>query len=564
MVGRFFDVFERGWAVTKGRADDSSQVVPDFKEGIKNDVAEIKFLIHDLRVEGFFNEILHYHVTLNTDLEIYNIEQAQVLHWADVQELKSKLSALRRVFQDYSNAVKSFSPDRTVLLLGRRYVDIIHEACHLILSPLWGRSDQVLTFLPEDARSVRSRRHYRNCISWLYGVHLRIAAFRAESIDPGLKEEFDVADDIRDFTQDVVRGYVVEKSDARVELQLGRLDSAVVVGRRPRFRRMYFNLVRNAVDAMKGRRAGVVRVSVVVEGDRAALHVSDDGVGMPAEKIQQLLADRQTLDGEVHSLGFVFVRQTLAEFGGEMAVESTIGKGTTITLRLPYLKDKILVHDPAYQSKYRLPEKYRTLPVEPDAAQKSSAGATTAAAPDAAPVPKQEAAAGASTAGERAFGRLLFEAYRKSRAQFPGCIFAMAVTEGNRVEMFTHKPYERDFNISHEDLSPTYYQATYRGRIEEDELKAPVVILKPPQTIGEYFDFKDVDEADRAPDRFAQMVRDEGIRIARKLIATGLDAKIGVTLGSASQFFPASPEFHGTEPFPLELLARQKLSAGEG
>ena len=145
--------------------------MPDYTEGIKKEVAEVKFLIHDLRVEGFVNEILHYHVTLNTDLEIYNIEQAQVLHGADVQELKAKLGALRRALQDYSNAVKSFSPDRTILLLGRRYIDTISEACELILNPLWGRSDKVLAFLPDVARSVRSRRHYRNCIVWLYGVN---------------------------------------------------------------------------------------------------------------------------------------------------------------------------------------------------------------------------------------------------------------------------------------------------------------------------------------------------------------------------------------------------------
>ena len=70
--------------MTTGRTDDFSQAIPDYREGIKKDVAEIKFLIHDLRVEGFFNDILHYQVTLNTDLEIYNIEQAQVLHGADV------------------------------------------------------------------------------------------------------------------------------------------------------------------------------------------------------------------------------------------------------------------------------------------------------------------------------------------------------------------------------------------------------------------------------------------------------------------------------------------------
>jgi two-component sensor histidine kinase len=540
--------------------------MPDYREGVKKDVAEIKFLIHDLRVEGFFNEILHYHVTLNTDLEIYNIEQAQVLHAADVQELKSKLGAARRAFQDYSNAVKSFSPDRTVLLLGRRYVDAIHETCHLILSPLWGRSDQVLSFLPEEARSVRSRRHYRNCISWLYGVHLRIAAFREEADDAGVKEEFDIAEDIRDFTQDVVRGYVVEKSEARVELQLERMDPAVIAGRRQRFRRMYFNLVMNAVDAMSGRKAGAVHVSTAVEGDRVALHVRDDGMGMSPEKIQQLLTDRQTLDGEVHSLGFVFVRQTVAEFGGQLAIESTIGNGTTVTLRLPYLKGKILLPDPSYPKKYRLPEQYRSLPVEPDTARALPVNATMTRADAAAPVPPTALEEAPSSGGgdeERACGRLLFECYRKSRAQFPGCIFAMAVTEDDRVEMFTHKPYASEWNISHEDLSPMYFQATYRGRVEEDELKRPIVILKPPQSAGEYFDFKEVAEADRGPERFTRMVRDEGIRIARKLIATGLDPQISVLLSGAPQFFTSVPEMHGTTPFPLELMARQRLFAEE-
>ncbi len=540
--------------------------MPDFREGIKKDVAEIKFLIHDLRVEGFFNEILHYHVTLNTDLEIYNIEQAQVLHAADVQELKSKLGAARRGFQDYSNAVKSFSPDPTILLLGRRYVDAIHDTCHLILSPLWGRSDQVLSFLPKEARSVRSRRHYRNCISWLYGVHLRIAAFREEANDPANQVEFDIAEDVRDFSQDVVRGYVVEKAEARVELLFERMDPAVIVGRRQRFRRMYFNLVMNAVDAMSGRKAGAVHISTTIEGDRVALRVRDDGEGMSAQKIQQLLADRETLDGEVHSLGFVFVRQTVAELCGELAIESTIGTGTTMTLRLPYLKDRVLQQDPTYQSKYRLPEKYRSIPVEPDTARTAAVSSTTSSVV-AAPAPAispQAVTAGGANDEVRAFGTLLFDSYQRSRAQFPGCIFAMAITENDRVEMFTHKPYEREFNISHEDLSPMYYQATYRGRMEEDELKRAFVIFKPPQSVGEYFDFKEVAEADRDLERFTRMVRDEGIRIARKLVATGLDPQMPVLYSGAPRFFPSSVEMHGTTPFPLELMARLKLSVEAG
>ncbi|MDD5177319.1 MAG: ATP-binding protein [Sterolibacterium sp.] len=543
--------------------------MPDYAQGVKKEVAEIKFLIHDLRVEGFFNDILHYHVTLNTDLEIYNLEQAQILHEADLQELKRKLGALRKAFHDYSNAVKSFSPDRTVLLLGRRYIDTIHETCHLILSPLWGRSDQVLSFLPEAARSVRSRRHYRNSISWLYGVHMRITAFREEFNDASVREEFDIAEDINDFTQDVVRGYVVEKSEARVELQFDRLDAAVIVGNRQRFRRMYFNLVMNAVDAMSGRKMGVVNVSTAVEGDRVALRVHDDGMGMAPEKIQQLLFDRHTLDGELHSLGFVFVRQTVAEFGGELSIESTEGKGTTMTILLPHLPGKTAVSlDPALREKYRLPQKYRSFAAEADLVKKPSTITTVAdTATPTVSSPEEARMDGAPATGgierQRPCGKLVLESYRSSTAQFPGSIFAIAITEDDRVEMFTVKPYQRDWNISHEDLSPMHFQAIHRGRLEEDELKRPILILKPPQSMLEYFEFKEVHEPDRVPERFTRMVRDECIRIARKLIATGLDPQIPVHLASARQFFVASTEFHGTEPFLLDLLAHQKLSVEE-
>jgi len=299
-----------------------------------------------------------------------------------------------------------------------------------------------------------------------------------------------------------------------------------------------------------------------VEGDRVALRVRDDGDGMSQEKIRQLLADRQTLDGEIHSLGFVFVRQTVAEFGGELAIESTIGEGTTMTLRLPYLKGKQVFADEAYRRKYRLPEKYRSVPTETDGKRSAAPVETIARAAAPAPVPERSVTvSGDNKEGERAYGTLLFDAYQKSRAQFPGCIFAMAVTEGGRVEMFTHKPYQRDWNISHEDLSPMYYQATYRGRIEEDEVKQPILILKPPQSVGEYFDFKEIPDSERNLERFALMVRDEGVRIARKLIASGLDAKTQTLLSSASRFFAAPQEMMGTTPFPLELMAQQKLSS---
>jgi hypothetical protein len=543
----------------------------DYPKGIKKEVAEIKFLIHDLRVEKFINEIIHFHVTLNTDLEIYNIDQAQVLHGQDLNVLKAKAVGLRKAFQDYSNAVKSFSPDKTVLLTGKRYIDAIYSTCELILNPLWGRIHSVVTFLPGDSRSVQGRAHYLNCIHWLRGVYRRIGHFLNEQANKDVYEEFDIASDIEYFTRDVIYGYVMENSRGRVQIELAKLDPAVIGGNLPRFRRMYFNLVMNAVDAMSNREVGVLSISTSIEGDRVALRVRDNGAGMTEEKIRQLLTDRETLDGELHSLGFVFVRQTIGEFKGDLEIESEIDKGTTITVRLPYMPDKKPVPRPSTSSHDfgLLPKVAITSPGDSAPAtplpQERNAGATEPISPP--PEPPAAAQPRPSPDGEdkqTSCGRMIYKDYEACAAQFPGSIFAISITDEDKVDFFTHRPYDRYWNMSHEDLSPAFSESSIRGRLEEDEEKKPVLILKEPQNVRDYFDFKNVPEKDRNPQKHIQMVHDEYIRIARKLIETGLQPETAVELTGVERFFPGEVELPRTKPFPLKLLAKQELTIEKG
>ena len=514
----------------------------DYLEGTKKDVAEIKFLIHDLRVDRFINEVIHFHVSLNTDLEIYGVDQAQVLHGEDLQELKTKAESLRKAYRSYSNAVSNFAPDKTILRAGKEYIDTLQEACELILNPRWGRFDSVLPFLPEESRSVRSRSHYRNCIRWLFGVHSRIEHFNEEIEKREIHEFFDIADELQDFTRNVINGYVTENSSARVELLLERLDPAVVDGNRWRFRRMFFNLVMNAVDAMSDKKLGLLEISDVIEGDRVVLRVRDNGAGMPEEKIQQLLTDKESLDGELHSLGFVFVRQTIAQLQGDLSIDSQVGKGTTITVRLPYLPD-------AKPTPRRLSEWEKGFLLEEEGSKTAESKPSTDRSPSA-----------VENADFMNCGRLIQGDYASSEAESPGCIFAMGVTESDRIDYFTHKPYERLWNMTHEDLSPTLFQATLRGRLEEDEDKQSMLILKAPQNMREYFHFREVPEHEWSSERFIRMVHDEYVRVARKLVETGMPPETGVLATDLKKLFPADSELFAREPFALEVLARQQLS----
>ena len=56
------------------------------------------------------------------------------------------------------------------------------------------------------------------------------------------------------------------------------------------------------------------------------------------------------------------------------------------------------------------------------------------------------------------------------------------------------------------------------------------------------------------------MIRDEYIRIARKLIETGFPPETGMELTGLPKFFPGQEEMSDDEPFPLSLLADQALS----
>jgi hypothetical protein len=512
----------------------------DFESGLKKEVAEIKFLIHDMRVEKFINDVIHFHVTLNTDLEICDVEQVAQIHGEDLLELKTKAQAQRRALQIYSSAVKHFSPPETIISAGREYIGTIQDICELIINPLWGRFERVMSFLPQDSRSFKSVNHYRNCLRWICGVFYRIEHFREEGSQDGAPEEFDVGHDVEDFTLNVIRGYVTEKSSSRVDIYFDRLDSAVVNGNRHRFRRMLFNLVMNAVDAMSGQAVGELRIGVVRDGpERVLLSVTDNGSGMTGQKRDQLLTDRQTLDGELHSLGFVFVRQTVRDFGGSLAIESEPGQGTTMSISLPFLADR-----PSPPRRISRCKKFHLVYDEGQA--------TAEAAPD---TPGAKGSSARSGDDETAYGRCLLDDFHSSPALHRGCIFFISVREDGTVDFFSHRPYEKGVELGHEDLSPMFYEAAVRGRLEEDSRREPVLILKTPHNVREYFEFKELPEERFSAETFKRMIREEYICIAGVLGATGLPHEIPVHLTDLPRFLPELEAEFGSKPFPLSRLA---------
>lgn len=180
-----------------------------------------------------------------------------------------------------------------------------------------------------------------------------LAFARRQALNP---EIFDAGKGLTD-----IAGMIRPLIGSRIELDIttpgepvsvladkGQLDTAVI------------NMAVNARDAMQGAgrltiaigpasRIPPVRSHKAVPGDFVALAITDTGSGIEPDKISQIFEPFFTTKavGEGTGLGLSQVFGFAKQSGGEIQVESEVGKGTTFTMYLPRAYPKVLREDTA-------------------------------------------------------------------------------------------------------------------------------------------------------------------------------------------------------------------------
>ena len=92
-------------------------------------------------------------------------------------------------------------------------------------------------------------------------------------------------------------------------------------------------LVANAIEAMPG--GGEIRLSArTVEGG-VEIEVADHGVGIPADVQPRVFDLYFTTRREGTGIGLAVVRQVVQLHGGRVALDSSPGQGTRVTMTLP-------------------------------------------------------------------------------------------------------------------------------------------------------------------------------------------------------------------------------------
>jgi two-component system sensor histidine kinase AtoS len=91
--------------------------------------------------------------------------------------------------------------------------------------------------------------------------------------------------------------------------------------------------VLNAIQAMPS--GGHLTIVGKADGERVVVKVKDTGMGIPAERLDNIFDPFFTLKEEGTGLGLFIAFRILQEHGGEIEVHSQLGKGTEFTLWLP-------------------------------------------------------------------------------------------------------------------------------------------------------------------------------------------------------------------------------------
>ena len=138
---------------------------------------------------------------------------------------------------------------------------------------------------------------------------------------------------LRDVLLDVAR----RQADARGGVTTGGLPDAVVLGDPEALRRVFGNLVDNAVRHA----ASTVHIEAQVRGSSVEVLVSDDGTGIP-EPDRERVFDRFTRLDEARDrdaggsgLGLAIVRELVHQTGGTVVLEPGVAGGLVARVSLP-------------------------------------------------------------------------------------------------------------------------------------------------------------------------------------------------------------------------------------
>jgi len=141
-----------------------------------------------------------------------------------------------------------------------------------------------------------------------------------------------VEEAVRFFTPELQDREIVVEQELRSDLPVLQVD-------RDQMKQAFYNVIKNSFEAMKAR--GILRIRTDKDDSHVLIKFTDTGGGISAENLSRVFEPYFTTKTSGTGLGLLIVRRIVREHGGELSIESSEGKGLTLTIRLPHVDKRV-------------------------------------------------------------------------------------------------------------------------------------------------------------------------------------------------------------------------------
>ncbi|NVM25961.1 MAG: PAS domain S-box protein [Desulfobacterales bacterium] len=284
-----------------------------------------------------FGRIRDYEFDMRVGDKIIPIRTSNTLLYDDCGEIVGTMG----VFQDITARKKlsdKLSATQAELIQAvkmRALGDLVTGVAHEINNPLMA-SDTFLHLLEREIESKLGKR-----IVLLKECNRKIEKIVKKLMEFSRHSEFEfTAMDVNDAVMSVLAITRQQLLNQGIELEL-RLGENVprVLGDKNQVEQVLLNLISNARDAMEGSSQKVLAIQTdrSQKGQQVEIEVSDTGIGMTPEQIEQIFNPFFTTKDSDKGigLGLSISYRIIDAHQGKIEVKSELNKGTTFTVSLP-------------------------------------------------------------------------------------------------------------------------------------------------------------------------------------------------------------------------------------
>jgi two-component system, sensor histidine kinase len=176
--------------------------------------------------------------------------------------------------------------------------------------------------------------HYK----YMLNNFLEVSKFKDATIDHLHLETFDLRQEITKIAE--LHQYIARQKNIEIQIVFPFRFPERIVGDKLKITRIIYNLLSNAIKFSSV--DSTITLTIVLDVDSWTLNVSDQGKGMPADKLKKIFLPFETeisaQNPEGVGLGLYITKYLADILGATISVDSRIAEGTTFRVQFPLQK----------------------------------------------------------------------------------------------------------------------------------------------------------------------------------------------------------------------------------